>query len=199
MRRRSSIKRFVGALGVLVVAAVLATVLTRQAQGEEPVVAPPKSTFSMKEAVQFANFPLYSAGDSVEGLPLVAMLKNPPAGDISFIYGDCKPTGETGCAPPIEIQVWPACKRNPSLYDESTLPTKIERTVVRGVPAISLEDGARLEIQTGISTVVIFGRGSDEVLRVAAALQGVNVPVNAKAALPAPALGAQAGDVPCKL
>jgi hypothetical protein len=37
--------------------------------------------------------------------------------DVTFIYGTCDPSGgEGGCAPPLEVQVWSACARNPSMY-----------------------------------------------------------------------------------
>jgi len=78
----------------------------------------PKSTFSVAQAKAFGDFPLYDAGDSVEGLPLVAELRRLGGGTnyVSFIYGDCAALDDYGCAPPVEIQIWPACLRNPSLY-----------------------------------------------------------------------------------
>jgi hypothetical protein len=68
---------------------------------------------------------------------------------------------------------------------------------VRGVPAAYYEDGRRLEIQTGTSTVVIFGRKQAEVVTVADALRGRNVPVRARDNLPAPAAGALDGSLRC--
>ncbi len=57
--------------------------------------------------------PLYSAGDRVDGLPLAAVLRRDDAAEfVSFVYGDCVAGDDAGCAPPAEIQVWPACRRN---------------------------------------------------------------------------------------
>jgi hypothetical protein len=161
----------------------------------------PKSTFSLDRARSFTEFPVYSAGSAVDGLPLVAVLRrDDTANYVSFVYGECDATNETGCAPPAEVQVWPACGRNPSLYagpraPVSPVPTP---TTVRGVPAAFFEDGARLEIQTGASTVVVFGESRERVLRVADALRGVNVDVLPGSTLPAPAPGALDGTLRCR-
>jgi hypothetical protein len=193
-------KRYVLLSALAALAAITAALVVHAGQaGDDPSQAP-KSTFSVKQAGVFGEFPLYNAGLAVDGLPLVAVLRRTEGANyVSFIYGDCQATGETGCAPPAEIQVWPACLRNPSLY-QSKLPggPTFEETTVRGVPAASFEDGQRLELQTGISTVVIFGRSPEDVLRVADALRGVNVPVGPGEPLPAPASGAERGAVPCR-
>jgi hypothetical protein len=159
--------------------------------------AAPKSTYSVEKARSFSRFPLYSAGESVAGYPLVAVLheQRHPVETVSFIYGDCVvPQGEGGCAPPVSVQVWPACFRNPSLYRAPPFGPPFEKTTVRGVPAEIFEDGARLEIYTGRSAVVIY---ADEPLKVAAALRGVNNPVSAGAPLPPAAPGVMTGDVSC--
>jgi hypothetical protein len=160
-------------------------------------VIAPKSTFSLGAAREFDGFPVYNAGPSVDGFPLVAVLRRTdgPTNYISFIYGTCQVTGDDGCAPPIEVQVWPACVRNPFLYDSSG-PANT-KTVVRGVPAAVFEDGLRLEIQTGAATVVIFARDPSQVSLIARALRGVNVPVQAEEGLPAPAAGALTGKLNC--
>jgi hypothetical protein len=119
-----------------------------------------------------------------------------PVNDIDFIYGTCTPTSETGCAPPIEVQVWPACVRNLSMYGSPGAPAT-ESTTVRGAPAAFLENGERLEIQTGTVTIVIFASSRDEALRIASALRGLNAAVAAGRPLPAPANGALAGTLSC--
>jgi hypothetical protein len=58
------------------------------------------------------------------------------------------------------------------------------------------EGGYRLEIQTGASTVVIFGR-RDRMQKAVDALEGLNVPVEAGAPLPSPVPGALDGTLPC--
>jgi hypothetical protein len=146
----------------------------------------------------FDEFPLYDAGDSVDGLPLVAVRRRDDTADfVSFVYGDCHATDHRGCAPPGEIQVWPACRRNLGLY-ESSLAGAAEPApaVVRGVPAAFFDDGTRLEIQTGRSTVVVFAGSRGRVLRIAAALRPVGEAPSSKP-LPQPEAGALDGTVSC--
>lgn len=122
----------------------------------------------------------------------------------SSIYGTCKVTSDTGCAPPLEVQVWPACERSPADYTfgepghESTLkPTEI--ATVRGVPARFYREG-RVELSTGDVTVVIFGNSRELVLSAAQGLRsegGAPNRVSADQALPAPVRGAQEGTLPC--
>ncbi|OFW75296.1 MAG: hypothetical protein A2Y55_03800 [Actinobacteria bacterium RBG_16_68_12] len=69
--------------------------------------------------------------------------------------------------------------------------------MVRGVPATLLDDGRRLEIQTGRSTVVVFGDSSERVARIAEALRQVNVPGPPAPSLPAPSPGALEGTLTC--
>lgn len=154
--------------------------------------------FDLSSARAFAVFPLYDAGEMVDGLPLTAVLRRDDTADfVSFVYGDCVARDDEGCAPPLEIQVWPACKRNLGLYGPSVPGALVpERTTVRGVPAAFRNDGNWLELQTGRSTVVVFGRSRSQVLRVAAALRPVGKPPSS-ALLPAPEPGAAVGAVPC--
>ena len=132
-----------------------------------------RGNLGLEEALAFDEFPLYDAGDRVDGLPLVAVLRRHDTADfVSFVYGDCDAGDDAGCAPPAEVQVWPACRRNLGLYDSRLPGTPVpERVVVRGVPGAFLEDGTRLELQTGRSTVVLFGDSRAQVLRVVAALR----------------------------
>ena len=168
-----------------------------------------KGNFSIAQAQAFTDYPLYNAGSSLDDMPLAVFYDTGGfSPSVSFIYGDCQATDDMGCAPPVQVQVWPACIRNPSLY-ESSRPGALtpEPTSVRGVPAAFFEDGHRLEIQTGTSTVVVFARSRDEVLQVASALRGVNVAAQASRgvnvaaraseALPPPAAGALDGTLKC--
>jgi hypothetical protein len=170
--------------------------------------APPQSTFSVAAARAFAEFPVYNVGNRFRDLPLVAVLRRadaaaeagePVAADyVSFVYGDCEPRAG-GCAPPLEVQVWPACVRNPSVLSYVGLGTP-EATTVRGVPATFLDEGpgaARLELTTGRATVVVFGSSREQVTEAALALRGVNRELAADRPLPAPANGALAGRLDC--
>lgn len=159
----------------------------------------PRSNFTLELARAFDEFPLYNAGDRVDGLPLVAVVRrDDTARYVSFVYGDCAPGDDAGCAPPAEIQVWPACRRNLALYAGSSPESPSgERTTIRGVPAVSLDDGTRLEIQTGRSTVVVFADSGVRALRIAAALRAVNGLVAHGHPLPRPAPGALEGRLAC--
>jgi hypothetical protein len=149
--------------------------------------------FTFVQARDFPDFSLYAVGESYGELPLTAVNRQfddspdaPPvrANYVDFIYGTCEAEGEGGCAPPLSIQVWAACERNPMVYGgtESEGPL-----AVRGVPAYFYEEGRRLELSTGTSTVVIFTNSRDSALSAANDLEGVNNQVVAGAPLPAPA------------
>ena len=60
----------------------------------------PRSMFSLEQAKSFTEFPVHSAGESVAGIPLVAVLRRADSANyVSFIYGECEAVAETGCAP----------------------------------------------------------------------------------------------------
>jgi hypothetical protein len=160
--------------------------------GDEPAAV--EGNFSLEQARGFAAFPLYAPGDSFEELPLTAVLRrfdseaeSAPvrANFVGFLYGSCQPGPDSGCMPPLDVQVWAACERNPMVYSPE-LATEGPVTV-RGVPAYFYEDGRRLELSTGTSTVVIFARDREQALQAAAALEGVNNPIATGEDLPAPA------------
>ena len=155
--------------------------------------------FSVEHALGFDEFPLYDAGERVDGLPLVAVVRRDDTADyVSFVYGDCVAEDESGCAPPAEIQVWPACRRNLALYDTApaggVLP---ERLVTRGVRAELFDEGTRLELQTGPSTVVIFADSRARALRIAAALRALDGSVAPGRLLPQPDPRAIGGAMDC--
>jgi hypothetical protein len=150
----------------------------------------PESSPMLARARAFGEFPLYYASERVDGLPLTAVLqRDDTATFVSFVYGDCTPGDDAGCAPPAEIQVWPACRRNLAFYDGSPATGSVA-TTIRGVPALTLDDGTHLELQTGRSTVVVFADSSTRALRVAQALRSLNGSVPLGASLPQPAPGA---------
>lgn len=197
-----AVNRRVLVIALVVIAAALAGGLVWATQSESAgsEVAPIQSNYSVEKAQGFTRFPIYYAGNSVSGYPLTGVLHDShPAEVISFVYGDCTPPRDSeghydgGCALPVEVQVWPACYRNPGLYSGPSSPTPDE-TTVRGVPAAFYEGGNRLEIQTGTSTVVIFANSP---ATVADALRGVNNNVPTGADLPAPAAAAMTGDLKC--
>jgi hypothetical protein len=183
----------------LLLGALFAAVAVAATFGDRGTRAAPKSTFSLEEARVFDKYAVYFAGDAVAGLPLVAILRRDDSAEyVSFIYGDCyNPTGDA-CAPPAEVQSWPACRRHVGLYEGPYSPVP-EETAVRGAPGAFFEGGRRLEIQTGKATIVIFGRSRSDVLQIAEALRGVNVATEANVPLPPPGTGALVGAVECGL
>lgn len=177
------------------------------------------------------NFRAYHASEEIAGLRLNAVLRRcdiPFPGEpvranfISFIYGDCTPpidpaTGHAdgGCAAPLEIQTWPACERTWADYDLGSYfaPSAGPPSQRRGVPAIAFDQGTRLELYPGRSTVVIFAGDPAIASRAADALRTLPpdaTPASARANpenlresggggnLPAPAAGAMEGKLSCK-
>jgi hypothetical protein len=186
-------------LGALLAIGLTVGILLRPGHGsaESPDYGPPpQSTFDLRDARGFSGWALYNLGDSFQGYPLVAVLRthvtNPVDPEVtkirpnyvSFIYGDCLPLDDSGCAPPLEIQISPACLFTPS---DIGLPDS-GRTTVRGVNASFYEDGAKLVFVTGNSTVTIYGQSRDQVVGAANAIKGVNVALAAGAPLPAAAV-----------
>ena len=124
------------------------------------------------------NFPSYWAGPSFDGLEVSALIRDcggvqgePRSNSVSFLYGDCTPTGG-GCPLPIEIQSWPDEERNKELYRQGPEEFQIagRDTTVSGVPARSFEGGRRLEIYHPDATAVVFGDDPARVARFAEAL-----------------------------
>jgi hypothetical protein len=131
---------------------------------------------TLEQAREFDEFPLYYAGERVDELPLVAILRRTDTANfVSFVYGDCTPAEyDQGCAPPAEIQVWPRASRGLGSYDVSVPGTPTpERMTIRGVPAAFFDDGTRLEVFAGPSTVVIFAESRQRTLAITAALRCV--------------------------
>jgi hypothetical protein len=183
----------------LAVAAVaLGSALALGGASPLPLSQASRDRFEMKDVLALAEFPLFDAGERVDGLPLTAVLRREgPSDFVTFVYGDCAAGDDAGCAPPVEVQVWPACGRNLHLYESGRAGTPVpEHTTVRGVPAAFFEDGLRLELQTSRSTVVVFGDSRARVRRVAAALRAVGKPPSTEPLTP-PTPGAVEGTLSC--
>ncbi len=131
------------------------------------------------------NFSVYSLGAVFENLPRTSIDRvcdtADPAlvshglqreNDVTVSYGTCVPPvdmskGDTtaSCELPLEIQTAPACERNRATYTDDATGTPPPRTdlTIRGVPAAWFDDSAgggqsvRLEVYTGLVTVIIFG------------------------------------------
>jgi hypothetical protein len=197
-RFRSRLAVPIGLLSLVAIAAGAAAALQRSGANDQaiPRQSPARQTYQK-----------YWVGDSFEGFrhtDTVRRLDKPTrvesfvAEYVSFFYGDCRADAAGGCPLPLEIQNWPACRRNLSLYRDSPggppLPRK--RFVALGAPAAIFEDGGRVEVYTGKTTVVIFGTDAARLRRAAQALRpsGSNKPVDR---LPPPASGALQGKLRC--
>jgi hypothetical protein len=150
------------------------------------------------------NFSAYWLGDSFQEIPLERTLREctdpkpgrPRINYVSFIYGDCVATSDSGCAPPFEIRSDPACETNLSRYRRGSY----QLLRVRGVPAATFGAGAQIEIYTGDATVAIFGPSNARVMEAADAMR--SIPGNQDAVqpgrdLPKTAPGALQGKLRC--
>jgi hypothetical protein len=134
----------------------------------------PRGNFSLEQATTFDEFPLYYAGDEVDGLPLTAVLRRDDGADyVSFVYGDCTPSSDGGCAPPAEVQVWPGGRRNAASYVDAPGAPQLEQTEIRGRPAAFVGGGTQLEIYAEESTIVVFAHTRELALAVVNALRCV--------------------------
>lgn len=85
----------------------------------------------------------------------------------SVIYGDCQASSDMGCAPPLEIQSWPECRRDRVSYDDAgadDVNARQDTTFGQGpdpLPGASFDDGTRLELYTGTTTIVVFADDPD--------------------------------------
>lgn len=71
----------------------------------------------------------------------------------TYIYGDCEfPEGEGGCSPPVQIQNWSTCTRNPLRLD--VIPSQV--FPLRGGGIATAYDASRVEVGTGDRTVTVF-------------------------------------------
>lgn len=215
--------RLRSAIALLAIAALVIVGLAATAQGRDP---DPRfefafSDFTPQTVRAFPDFPLYSVGEEFGGLPATRinrLLGKPRLSDVAesgidlpdnrtnyveFIYGTCDPGGsEGGCAPPLTIQVSPACDRTLQDYFYNTPdggPSRpYELITVRGVPAAKFDD--MLEIYSGRVTIVVFGDTEELRLQAANGLSSANSragDVAPGAPLPPPVAGAMEGKLAC--
>lgn len=116
---------------------------------------------------QPVNFENFSAGPSVDGLPLTYTERRCGGGPVatrvnyvSYIYGDCEiAESATGCQPPLEIQTWPACQRYLAKYSFRGEPLphrRLEKRDGAEVVEFNFALDKRIEVYTKEVTVVIF-------------------------------------------
>jgi hypothetical protein len=115
--------------------------------------------WTVEEARQFDDFPLYWLGDEYDGLPLTRTykLRSPAIPDtVGFVYGEeYPPSGRSSRTAPIWIRIDPICR--PSSY--VTGPPTME---IRGAPAKSTgagETSTAVTILTGAASITIDAEG----------------------------------------
>lgn len=208
------------ALGVAAVTALVVGSAGGQSPGGQPDLAADQASLdhSLKNCQEEVDE--FTDGQSVEGLDRVHRevvctqpepVRTQTAGGIdptslgrgnfvASIYGSCKATSDQGCAPPLQIQTWPACERSAADYTvEGRRLQPSEVLSIRGVPARFYGDD-RLEVSTGDVTVVIFSDNRALALAAARALRTTpSSPdgVGPSANLPAPVSGSEGGTLPC--
>lgn len=132
-------------------------------------------------------FTAYDLGRTFDGLPLTSVERScsaPPPGrhrlgepasvvwTSNATYGTCTPEGfEGGCGPPLEIESSPECDRNFSSYGvvKSARALRPRRSFFLSgshkIPTVAFEYGrfgARLEMYTGQTTIVIGSYGNPD-------------------------------------
>jgi hypothetical protein len=154
-------------------------------------------------AAEFREYRVFDLGERFRGHPLTAVLRSQDARSkrptFSFIYGDCTPEPDSGCAPPYEVQNYAACSRN--LFSYGRGETAQRRRSIRGATAYAFWDDRffdRLEIYTGKTTIVIFAPSLAKARRVARSLQSADGKVARADQLPRPAAGAVEGRLACE-
>jgi hypothetical protein len=154
----------------------------------------------------------YSTGRRADGVPIAAIssLCEPDhtrrlTAIPNFIYAPCDFITGAGCDSPLEIQNWPACRRNPTSYGKASDPpgpVVAQPTTIRGVPAAYFPSDPRLELYTGRTTIVIFARDHDQLLRLATELRrgpgSLHGPRRPSEPLPAPSRAALKGKLSCR-
>lgn len=204
------------------------TFLTAATTSTAPTQSTPEGTsgspylLPCTRADEPTNFAVFTLGSSFAGIPYwddnrlcaepaeYAQLNGRPirSNDVTVVYGKCdfQADDRGSCDPPLEVQSWPACERNASLYEKGN-GLKLDSITIQGAPAAVFEDGQRIEVYTGSSTVVVFAHDPTTALAAAKSIVAIpadqppSVPpidgVGQPGSLPPPVEGAMDGSLTC--
>ncbi len=141
------------------------------------------------------ELPLYWVGEEFEGLELAHVATGGTAA--TFIYGTCEITGDHGCAPPLQIQIFPLCFH----LDVATANDRWERRTIRGAP-VGMLDSAPLMFTERTQIKIYRGQGSNpgmalRALRALRSLNDVQPRIGRVGPIPAPPPGVLDGTAPC--
>jgi hypothetical protein len=147
----------------------------------------PLSAQALQEAETFPYYPIYWVGRYFGAYPLTAAdgkkSYSSSIGD-SVYYGDCvRDKGILGggsCQLP--LQVTTVIYR---LHSNATLGAQ-RNTVIRGVPAVTYDEGRSIELYSGRQAIDIFSDTFSDALRAAQTLRPLNAPGSARGPLPPP-------------
>jgi hypothetical protein len=167
------------------------------------------------------NFEVFSAGPSVGDVPVTSSIRRCDAGALegespdnyfAYVYGHCEPEPDIGCLPPLQIRSYPACERAYSDYSFEGKPLPYnELPSIDGAKVYEIEfiTGPRIEIYTGVATIVISAADpalAQEALTQLVGQEAGETPATTSAALndqsdrslEAPAIDAIEGGLPCE-
>jgi hypothetical protein len=175
--RRSdmNMKRMVcAAIGLGLLALLLGGIVwavVGQGDGTTPATAAPQ-VWSVENARQFKDFPVYWVGESFQGLPLVAVHRmdypgdfpgkpyNHPWHEVSFDYGDCTiAPGEESCTVPLTIAIRPYCEVPPEVIADAVKTGPPEE--IRGAVA---QMTGKSQVRLWTSNVTIGIHATDEAI-----------------------------------
>jgi hypothetical protein len=140
------------------------------------------------DELRASGAPLYWLGEEFDGLPLVH------ASERGFIYGDCDPGPDSGCAPPLQLQYWPLSQRHPSKFTITPgSPAPCTRGTVGGTKVAAFTTTGGLEVYIGRTVVVVFAEWQ-RTLRAVKALR----PLDGAGRLPEPPSELDRALVRCK-
>jgi hypothetical protein len=149
----------------------------------------------LEAARAYDGLPLYWVGDEFEGFELTHV----GTGGVAsvFVYGTCEITGDHGCPPPLQIQIFPLCFH----LDVATASERWKRRTIRGAP-VGVLDSAPVMFTERTQIKVYRGQRSTQglALRALRALRSLNVmqPRIARVGpIPPPAPGVLEGTAPC--
>lgn len=195
--------------------ATVSTVYVTDLSHHDPPSKATRRHLACTSASEPSYFPYFSVGETIGDMPVTFAERwcedRVWPNEVTYVYGTCHGGGETGCAPPLAVESWPACQRNLSQYENPFGGPYPHAKPVRwaaGAISVNFNQGTRVEVYTARSTIVLFGEpdliaGALGLLRQEPNNGPVHVPAPGAGqpigidTLPAPAHGALHGKLRC--
>jgi hypothetical protein len=179
MKLRLAVAAVVAFVIAFLLSAALLSVLGEGGGSAKPASAG-QINWTIDDAKNFRGFSLFWLGENYDGLPLTKIIRykfqpDPskmwvfPEDSVTFLYGSCTPSPDSGCAAPVQIILEPYCMRPPELLAEG----------VRGTPfavrqAVAEQVGDHLRLWTGDASITIFADGLQPQTEIAAKIMPVD-------------------------